>query len=104
MPRCRDALVCGRERQSPRDRDALPLPAGELVREEVGGPFGQAHEVEQLKNPLANFARRQRLVGDERLGDDRADPHARVERGVGILKDRLDRFAVVPSPGAVEFL
>ncbi len=30
------------------------------------------------------------LVGDERLGDDGAHPHARIQRGEGILEDRLD--------------
>jgi hypothetical protein len=41
---------------------------------------------------------------DQRLGDDGADPHARIERGVGILEHRLDRFAVIPTPGRVERL
>ena len=48
------------------------------------------------------FSGGQRLVGDQRLGDDRVDTHARVQRGIGVLKDGLHRFAVMPSTGRVE--
>src|SRR5207237_566147 len=80
-------------------RDALPLPAREFMREEVNGTGGEPDQVEQLKDASAHLGGGERLIGDERLGDDRADPHARAERGVGVLKDRLDRFAVIPAPG-----
>src|SRR4029077_3105985 len=93
-----------RERQGPGDRDALPLPAGEFVREEIRRAGRQADEVEQLEHPLAHVTCRERLVGGQRLGDDPTDPHARTERGIGILEDRLDRLAVSPAAGSAEFL
>jgi hypothetical protein len=36
------------------------------------------------------------------LGDDRADAHARIERGVRILEHRLDGAAVVAIPLGVQ--
>ena len=54
------------------------------------------------QHPLAHVAGRQRFVGDQRFGDDVADPHARVERGERVLEHRLHRLAIVPPPGLVE--
>src|SRR5947208_15651634 len=41
---------------------------------------------------------------DQRFGDDGADPHPRVQRGVGVLEHRLDRFAVIATARRVERL
>src|SRR5439155_840799 len=46
----------------------------------------------------------QRLVGDERLGDDRADAHPRIERRVGVLEDGLHGAPVVAQAPALERL
>ena len=77
------------EHQRPRYSDALALSAGELVRISLEGPRIEADQVQE----------RVRLVASPGLGhamsngpdsQDRADRHARVERGKGILKDHLD--------------
>ena len=47
-------------------------------------------------------ARRGELMDDQRLADDRADRHARVERGVGILEDDLHVAAQRAQRLAVE--
>src|SRR6185503_7214507 len=92
----------GRQRQRAGDGDALALPAGELVGEEVRRAAGEPDQIEQLEDALLHLPRRELLVGDQRFGDDGADAHARVERGVGVLEHGLDRLAIVPAPGGVE--
>ena len=42
-------------------------------------------------------------VEQDRLGQDRADAHAAVERRVGILEDHLDRLAQRPDPAGRAF-
>ncbi len=71
------------------DADALALPAGELVRI-APGMFGQQADDFQQLAP-ARGARRgvADLVHPQRLGQDFADGHARIERGVGVLEDDL---------------
>ena len=39
------------QRERPRQDGALPLPAGQLVREAVGEGLGQLHRLEQLVDP-----------------------------------------------------
>src|SRR6185437_5902038 len=51
---------------------------------------------------LANLARGQPLVGDERFRDDRADAHTWAERCVRVLENGLHGFAVVAPPGRFE--
>ncbi len=92
----------GRQRERARDGDALTLAAGELVGEQLGGALRQPHQLEQVEDALADLPRRERLVGDEGLGDDGAHAHARVERGERVLEDRLHRFAVVPPARSVQ--
>src|SRR6266481_4654574 len=70
--------------------------------EEVGRTGRQPDEVEQLEDASAHLGGGEALVGNERLGDDRIDAHAWVERGIRVLKDSLDRLAVVPPRGRVE--
>src|SRR6516162_4465967 len=93
-----------RQCQSARDGDALPLPARELVREEVCRMAGESDEIKQMQHAFTHLTHREHLVGDERLCDDRAHAHARIERGVRILEYGLDRLAVVPAFGGVESL
>src|SRR5437762_2145076 len=69
--------------------DALALPSAELgrVARELRGI--QADQVEELRDTRAPLRSRSDLVDDQRLFDDRADAHARVERRVGILENDL---------------
>src|SRR5262245_8651448 len=55
-----------------------------------------------MENALAQLARREGLIGDEWFDDDCAHPHARGERGVGIVEYGLDRAARVLPPGGIE--
>ena len=73
-----------------RDRQALALAAGEFVRIAPGVLGAQADQLEQLADPRAPL----RLVADEvmeieRLAQHRADRHARIEAGIGVLEDHL---------------
>ena len=78
------------ERERARDADALPLAAAELVRVlvDVGGV--EPDELEQLPHARATLLARADLVNDERLLDDRADAHPRIQRRVRILEDDLE--------------
>src|SRR6185436_17217106 len=76
--------------QRPRDADALPLAAGKLMWVAGGVLRQQADLLEQLAHARLAL----RLVADdavhlERLGDDLADGHARVERRIRVLEDHL---------------
>src|ERR1700730_10893097 len=94
----------GRQRQGARDSDALPLPAREFVGKQLGRTVWKPDEVEQMQHSLAYLVSRKRFVCDERLGNDGAHPHARVQRGVGVLEDGLNRFPVVPAASSVQHL
>ena len=94
----RDRLVADDKRwvdcQGARNADTLALTAGELVRVAVDEVGIEANDLEQLLHPiLALFFGRANVVNFERFADDAADGHARVERGVGILKDHLHAAA-----------
>ena len=70
----------GVERQGAGDADALALPAGELVRVALGVLGVEAHRVQQLGDPLLALGLGADAVDLERLADDVADAHARVQR------------------------
>src|SRR4051794_17156555 len=72
------------------DADALPLPPGELVRVAIDEVGTEPDDVEQPLGGLAPRLSCPELVDDQRLGDDVADGHPRIERGVGILEDDLE--------------
>src|SRR6185369_6855870 len=85
----------GLERERARDRDALALTAGELVRvarARVGIETDQAQKLGDARGPLAAVAD---AVDLERLGQDGADGVARVERAERVLEDDLH---VAPPP------
>src|SRR6516165_10722635 len=65
---------------------------------------GESDEIQQMQHAFTHLTHREHLVSDERLCDDRAHAHARIERGVRILEYGLDRLAVVPAFGGVESL
>ena len=81
----------GLDRERARDADALALAAGEFVRIAAHVVGLQADRLEQLATRsvaarLRDFAS---LWMMQRLADDRADRHARIERGERILEDDL---------------
>ncbi len=76
-----------------RDRDALPLAAGELVRVALRVRRRQADDAQQLGHALA-LAPGVQAVQRERLGEHVADRHARVQRRVRVLEDDLHRAAL----------
>jgi hypothetical protein len=71
------------------DADALPLAAGELVREAVAVLGAEADGPQQLGDALLAL-RAVDVVDPQGLGDDLAHRHARVQRRVRILEDDLD--------------
>ncbi len=83
--------------QRPRDRDALALPAGELVRKLLHVGTGQPHRQQQL----ADLGAQTRGVAEQtvlaqRLADDVQHLPARVEAGIRVLEDHLH----APAQGA----
>ncbi|MNV69296.1 hypothetical protein D3C71_1622010 [compost metagenome] len=80
--------------QRARHADALALAARELVREAAGVLGAQAHGLQQLGDALV--ARRRALVQavrGQRLAQDGADAHLRVQAGVRVLEDDLQLAA-----------
>ena len=77
------------ERERPRDADALPLAAGELVREAVRVLGREADRAQQLVDARRALLAAVAAVDAQRLGDDVADRHPRIERRVRILEDDL---------------
>ena len=90
------------QRERPRDPDPLPLAAGELVRVAVDEARVEADDVEELAHAGAAVAARADAVHDERLRDDVADGHARVERRVRVLEDDLHLAPHLPHVLAAE--
>src|SRR5438876_371501 len=85
------------------EEDTLALAAGELVRIAAEVIGAQPHRLEEVDDALlALLAGLGELVDDQRLSDDRAHGHARVEGGVGILEDDLHVAAKVPQRALVE--
>jgi hypothetical protein len=58
----------------------------------------EADEIEELGDARAPLRARARLVDDERLLDDGADAHPRVERRVRVLKHDLHVAPRLPQP------
>ncbi len=76
------------ERERARDADALALTTRELVRVAVVVLGSEADDVHQLLHRRL-ASRRDWPVDHERVGDQRADALARIERRVRILEDHL---------------
>ena len=79
----------GLERQRARDANALALAARELVRITLRIAWVQPDLAHQPGHVIGLVARGHQLVRHRRLADDLAHPHARVQRGIGILEDHL---------------
>ena len=89
------------ERQRAGDADPLPLAAGELVREAVAVLGAEPDRAQQLRDPLLPVGPVD-AVDPQRLGDDLAHGHARVQRRVRVLEDDLDLAAHRPHVAAAE--
>ena len=78
--------------ESDRDRDPLPHPARELVREppQRGLRVGDAHVVQQLDRALVRRAAVEPQVEAHVLGELLADREHRVQRRVRVLEDHRD--------------
>src|SRR5665647_2994970 len=79
----------GVERQGAGDADTLALPARELVRVALGVLGAEPDGLEQLEDALLALGLGTDLVDIERLADDIAHAHARVQGGVRVLEDDL---------------
>src|SRR5205085_8818083 len=90
----RDRLVADDEprldRERARDADALALPARELVRIAARVMRREADEPQQLLDARPQLLRsRDEAVEPQRLTENLAHGHARIERGIGVLEDDL---------------
>src|SRR6187402_230068 len=88
------------ERERARNRDALALPAGKLVRVADRHFRIEPDRAEQFLHALRGFRRSfGQAVETNGLTQDVADGHARVERGVRILEHHLHAAAQRPDRG-----
>jgi hypothetical protein len=76
--------------------DALPLPAGELVRVPVVVLRVQPDQLKEFLDRGFRPVRRADLLQPQRRADDRADRVPRVQRRVRVLEDHLDVTAQRP--------
>src|SRR5690606_21890020 len=77
--------------ESAGDGDALPLSAGKLMRKLAGVTRIQTDQRQEFAYaglPIMGICNQSE--GLDRLGDNRANPPARIKAGKGILKDHLD--------------
>ena len=68
------------EGQRPGEADPLALAAGKLVRVAFHRARAEPDLLQKLDDPLPALLLVAEAVDDQRLGQDVADPHARVER------------------------
>jgi hypothetical protein len=76
-------------RQRPRDGNALALAAGEFVRITRRETRLQPDQSQQLGDTVVAPFGRHDVVQGERFGEQLLHGHARIERGVRVLKDDL---------------
>ena len=77
------------QRQGARDADALPLPAGKLVRVAVEHVAAHADHLQQLLDLAVALGGRADAVYVQRLTNGLRDRAARAQRGEGVLEDDL---------------
>src|SRR5205085_3860890 len=92
----------GVESEGARDADALPLAAGKFMRIARRVLRLQADQFEQFPDAVFALMTCAGAVNHQRLGDDLADLHARVERGIRVLKDDLHFAPQLPQRSRVE--
>ena len=86
-----------RHAQRTGEADPLALAPGELVRVAVPELLAQPDRVEQLRHARFQLRAAGDAVEPDRLADDLATGHARVERGVRILEDDVHATAEGPQ-------
>src|SRR6185312_8832066 len=72
------------------DRDALALAAGKLARISIDQPPRQADQLHQLLDTRATLTARADVMHIKWQSDDLRQRLAWIERGIRVLKDRLD--------------
>ena len=92
----------GLRREGPRDVDALPLPARELVGIAAGECRIQADEPHHLLDAPAAARSIEAPVDVDGLGDDVRHLHAWAQRGEGVLEDHLHAPAQAAHLGGRE--
>ncbi len=90
------------QRNRPRNANPLPLTAAELVGITRQVRALESDQLEQFLDAGPPLEFRPEPMDDQRFLDDVADPHARVERGVRVLKDDLHVAPRRPQPRARE--
>ena len=73
--------------------NALTLPTRELMGIPLSEAWVQPDEFEELSNAAGSFGTRANVVDVGWLTKDRANGHARVQRGVWVLEDHLHAAA-----------
>ena len=93
----RDRLIgddqTGIKRQRARDPNALPLPAAERMWEALHEFGPQTHQLQQFFYAAPALFTALDPAGKQWLGDNIKDGHARIERGIRVLKDHLHLMA-----------
>ena len=90
------------ERQRAGDADALALPAGEFVGIGLHRLRPQSDSLEQMRHPVAPLGGGADSMDCQRLADDLAGRHARIQRSVRVLVDHLHALAVRQHVGRFE--
>ncbi len=86
-------MISGSDRQRAGDAETLALAAGEFVRIAVERTGIEADHPQQITRALHRDLGIG-AAGDRAIGDDLADPAARIERGERVLEDHLDAVAL----------
>jgi hypothetical protein len=79
------------------DSDALPLPATKLVRVSIRRLLPETASFQKLFNPILKLVAGGETMHHERLTNQSADPHPRIQGPTGVLKDDLHLSAKRPK-------
>src|SRR5262249_44566060 len=107
----RDRLIgnneIGRGRKRSGNGDALALTAGELMGQPLGVGRVEADKLEKFDDPILHRRAVAKVMDQEAIGDLRSHRPARIEAGIGVLKNHLHspaQTAQLRLPKAVEVL
>src|SRR5262249_37072452 len=92
----------GAQRENARDVDALLLAAAELVRKALAELGAEPDPLQQRDGARIALGARALAQDVERLAHAVANPHARIERRVGVLEDDLEVAARAPEIAGAE--
>ena len=90
----------GLQRHGPGDADALALAAAELMGVAVAVLRLETHHLQQLHHPVAHLVGGNDVMELERVAEDVAHAHARVERRIRVLEHHLDAATELVERGA----